>query len=369
MRAQLVSFSDGITPESEALMKAKVKAFSHLDLGLSVGAPGIGVELSAPLSDNMRLRSGLSFMPRMEVPMRFAIQVGDDANASKSKFEKLSGLLTSMTGYEVDDAIDMIGKPTYWNWNVMFDVFPLKDKHWHLTAGFFLGPSKIAKAYNVTEDMPSLMAVGIYNNMYKKLVNDETLSNPMARYGVQLIDLSALGDKYKDITLDPETIDLLFDAFKSAGRMGIHVGDYTHDVLYDEDVYMTKTETDEYGDPVETKTLLHAKGDVKYPAGSPYMMEPDGDSMAKAAIFVNSFKPYLGVGYSGRLLKNSDRYLVSFDCGAMFWGGTPSIKTHDGTDLAKDVTNIEGKVGDYVKGIKGFKVMPVFNLRISYRLF
>ena len=56
---------------------------------------------------------------------------------------------------------------------------------------------------------------GIYNNMYKKLINDETLSNPMARYNVQIFDLSALGGKYEDVRLDPETIDMLFDAFKA----------------------------------------------------------------------------------------------------------------------------------------------------------
>ena len=37
-------------------------------------------------------------------------------------------------------------------------------------------------------------------------------------------------------------------------------------------------------------------------------------------------------------------------------------------DLAKDVRNIGGKVGDYVDVMKKFKVYPVINLRISKRL-
>ena len=40
----------------------------------------------------------------------------------------------------------------------------------------------------------------------------------------------------------------------------------------------------------------------------------------------------------------------------MFWGGTPEVVTHDGTDLAKDVENIGGKVGDYVRFVKSLKV-------------
>ena len=53
----------------------------------------------------------------------------------------------------------------------------------------------------------------------------------------------------------------------------------------------------------------------------------------------------------------------------MFWGGTPDIITHDGTNLTKDVSDINGKVGDYVKFIKGVKVFPILNLRITRRIF
>ncbi len=57
-------------------------------------------------------------------------------------------------------------------------------------------------------------------------------------------------------------------------------------------------------------------------------------------IKVNNFRPYLGFGYGGKLSNRSDRNWISFDCGAMFVGGTPRIITHDGVDLAKDVKNI-----------------------------
>jgi hypothetical protein len=43
--------------------------------------------------------------------------------------------------------------------------------------------------------------------------------------------------------------------------------------------------------------------------------------------------------------------------------------THEGIDLAKDVEDIGGKVGSYVKFVKGIKVYPVINLRITRTIF
>ena len=295
--------------------------FQHMDASVTLGSTGIGIDVSSPMGEYAQLRAGFSFMPHIHNKMSFEVQVGDDASKSKSKFQNLSGILKDMTGYQVNNSIDMIGVPTYYNFNMMVDVFPFKNnKHWHFTAGFYLGNSLIGKAYNTTEDMPSLVAVGIYNTMYEKAIRKEPFvifnynGNPIA------------------ITDDPEYQDMLYKKFSEYGRMGVRIGNYVSD-------------------------------------GSPYIIEPDENSMVKAEVRVNAFKPYLGFGYGGRLLKGDDRYKISFDCGAMFWGGTPSILTHDGTDLAKDVENIRWKVGDYVDLIKGFKVFPVLNLRISRTLF
>ena len=106
-----------------------------------------------------------------------------------------------------------------------------------------------------------------------------------------------------------------------------------------------------------------------YKDGTPYRLEPDENNMVKAQIRVNKFRPYLGFGYGGALSKKDDTYSLSFDCGMMFWGGTPKILTHDGTDLANDVDHVRGKVGDYVKIIKAFKVYPVLSLRLTRKIF
>ena len=312
--------------------------FNHLDVGVTLGTTGLGVEAAMPINNFLRVRSGLSYMPRVEVPMTFGIQVGDDPAKSQSKFNRMAGVMESFTGSPVSDEVKMTGKATMWNWHLLFDFHPLKkNKHWRLTAGFFLGPSNVAEAFNQTESMASLLAVDIYNNTYDKL-HGKTIRELA---NVKLIDL---GPGYEDIYTDLDVLLKMQELFDKAGRMGIHLGDYTHDI------------TDEDGN------VIHKKGD-------PYVMTPDDDHMVKADMKVNAFKPYIGFGYDGRLVKGNDRLHVGFDAGVMLWGGKPSLLTHDGTDLINDVEGVTGKVGDYVDVMSSLTVFPVVNVKFSYTIF
>ena len=303
----------------------KTESFNHMDVGVTLGTTGLGVDVSTPVGDYMQLRAGASFMPHFHHDMHFDVQLGDtkeskyDANGNRvtTKFDRLSEKLEEVTGYKANDVVTMVGEPTYYNAKLLLDVFPLRDKHWHVTAGFYWGNSTIGKAYNRTEEMPSLLAMQIYNRIYDKTVADE----PIFTTSSSEFYLSDLLREYG-----------MYDRFEGYGRMGIHVGDKCSD-------------------------------------GSHYMMEPGVDGMVKAKVKANSFKPYLGVGYEGPLTKKSDKYSLLVDAGVMFWGGTPRIPTHDGTDLAKDVTNIGGKVGTYVDLIKTFKVFPVIEVRFARKLF
>jgi len=346
-------------------------AFKHLDLGLELGTTGIGVQLSTPLASWARLRTGFTYMPAIEVPMTFGIQVGNDPSKSKSRFQKMSKLVYDNYGMVLDDEVDMIGKPAnFWNWNVIVDIYPLKNnKHWHISGGFYLGPSHIAKAYNTTEDMQSLLAVNIYNNLYGKFVNDRMdYYNqqgtdhyiPEVLYEVKLFDLSALGEQY-NFNTDPYMLDMLYKKFKDYGAMGVRVGDYVNDVYYPEDVYLTLEDG--------TQVLMHKAGDVLHAAGDPYIMRPDVTGMVKADMHVNRFKPYVGIGYEGNLSKKDDRWKIAVDGGVLFWGGSPEVITHEGVDLVHDVKNVSGKVGSYVDAIEKFKVYPMLNVRFTRRLF
>ena len=318
--------------------------FNHLDAAVTLGTTGIGVEVASPVTNWAQLRLGYAFMPRFHYHMNFEVQVGDtkeskyDANGNRveTKFDKMAALLEDLSGYKVNDEVEMIGRPTYHNLKVMVDVFPFQnDKRWHVTTGFFLGPSKIADGYNVTEAMPSLLALGMYNRLYDKAMVSYESVQKFRRGEIPLYEIIPIFSIGQYEINSPTEIETLYKMMHSNGRMGMPLG----------------KKTDEAGNSYT------------------YMMEPNEDGMVKAEVRTNSFKPYLGVGYGGRLLKNDDRFHVAVDLGAMFWGGSPRIITHDGTDLAKDVHDINGKVGDYVEIVKGFNFFPVLEVKLVYSIF
>ena len=164
--------------------------------------------------------------------------------------------------------------------------------------------------------------------MYDKAVNNEPV-----------IDFEKLN--LPGVTFEAQ--DQLYEKILSYGRLGFSVGYLKHDIV-------------------------DANGD-KLMAGERYIVEPDDRGMVTVTAKSNSFKPYLGFGYGGRLVKNRDDWKVSFDCGVMFWGGTPDLYMHDGVNLTKDIENISGTVGTYVDLFSALKVYPVLSLRITKRIF
>lgn len=281
----------------------EVKAFEHLDIGVTLGTTGVGIDVATPISEQFRVRAGFSFVPEFDVKMNFGMngENGSDFNSMADKFAELTGLA-------IDDNIDMIGQPNIYNGNLLVDFFPIKNVNFHVTAGFYCGSSKIASACNTVEDMATLVSASMFNNIYEKVEAGEPI--------------------FGDVYLTPELEEKILEN----GRMGVHLGD-------------------------------------RVDTGEPYIMEPDENSTVKVDIFVNSFKPYLGVGYRGKLAKNNDCVRIAFDAGVMFWGGAPKMVTHDGVDLVRDVENVGGKVGEYVSIAKAIQVYPVLNLKISFRVF
>ena len=306
--------------------------FKHLNAGITMGTTGVGLEASAPLGRDVHLRAGFEVMPHFNKTLTFNLQTfNNDGGISASTYEQMSAKIERFTGYSAKSSVDMECNPTYWNFKMMVDVYPFRNKHWHLTAGFHWGPSKIGEAVNSMYDMPSLFAVNMYNHLYHIAYEDKYNDNFIPIY---------IFDDGTELNMD----QYLRDAILSLGHVGIRMGEYSHDIV------------DEEGN------VLHKEGEA-------YIMEPDDDCTVSANAYVNSFKPYVGFGYDGRLLKRNDSWHIGFDCGLMFWGGTPNIKTHDGTSLTHDVSGINNKVGDYVRLIKGVKVFPVLNLRITKQIF
>jgi hypothetical protein len=304
-----------------------------LDISLTAGTTGIGIDVASPVGKYVQLRAGYEFMPRFTKRMEFdltingepAIVYDEQGYKQETTFTQMNDFLYELTGYDVEDHVDMIGKPTINNFKFLVDVYPFQqNKHWHFTAGFYWGPSRFAYAENAIEFMRTLNAVGMYNQMYNKAVNGEPLI------------------KYENVSLEvPEELN---KKFLDMGRLGFAVGYFKHDIVDN-------------------------AGNVIHKSGERYIVEPDNRGMVTVTAKSNSFKPYLGFGYGGRMIKNRDDWRVSFDCGAMFWGGTPDLYMHDGINLTEDVENISGQVGTYVDLFSAFKVFPVLSFRITKRIF
>ena len=302
-------------------------AFSHFDGTISLGTTGIGLEVSTPLGRSWDLHGGFDFWPHFHHDMTFPVTVGEGTGLSEeeqeSRFSKMAATLYDVTGYKVDNKIVMEGVPKMYNFKLLVDFKPLRNKSWHVTAGFYWGNATIATAENAKEDMTSLFSVGMYNHLWNCAANSE----PYITVNDNAIYLPA----------DVE------DKLLEYGRMSIHMGDYKHDIK-------------------------DADGNVIHKKGDPYNMEPDENSMVSAKMKVNAFKPYLGIGYMGILNKKYPKWKMGFDCGALFWGGTPSVKTHDGTDLINDLTNVRHSLKRYIDLAKRLKVFPVVNFKISKTL-
>ena len=313
------------------------KIIKHLDLGVTLGTDGIGLDLSTPVVKNwVNVRAGFTYMPRFNATMHFGFEAGDESMTPAERdeqFDRLSGMLHDMIGTTVDKEVDMVGTPKFHNFKFLVDVTPFRNKNWHVTGGFYWGPSRIAYAENAIYDATSLVSTSFYNNLYDRVVT--SYHNLFSDFETPYMSMGG-----QDLYADQE----IYDKFKSYGRMKVQLGEYKD-------------------------------------TGEPCYVEPDENNMMIAKVKVNSFRPYLG-------------YQISFDAGLMFWGGTPQVLVtatqyagfDDGMEnglqvrqakeiyvkrevnLAKDVRNIGGKVGDYVDVLKSFKVYPVISLRISRRL-
>ena len=112
-------------------------------------------------------------------------------------------------------------------------------------------------------------------------------------------------------------------------------------------------------------------------------MVTDQSGNVKAEVKVNSFKPYLGVGFGRAVPKG--RIGVQFDLGVQFWGRPEVLGNMNYVDrqtgevvtryekIKKNRIINENKdyqdLKDAVKTIEKIGVYPVLNIRINGRLF
>lgn len=101
-----------------------------------------------------------------------------------------------------------------------------------------------------------------------------------------------------------------------------------------------------------------------------YLVGFDRDGYAHAAVQVNKFKPYLGIGFGHAVPRK--RVGVSLDMGLQFWG-KPSLygQTVGGTDswTKLESRDLDDKGDKFVDIISRIAVYPVITLRFNGRIF
>ena len=280
--------------------------FSHLDLALSVGSTGVGIELASPLCEFAQVRMGYEIMPPFKKKLTSEVMVGNEkahlynenGNRISSNFTKVRDMMYEQLGYDMMDHIDMTGTLTINNFKFLVDIFPLSGNHQlHVTIGFYWGPSQIAKIEHDGNSAATLQCVSAYNK------------NPIY------------------------------------GTAGFMMGQYDHDVS-----------------SADGTSVLVKNGDI-------YKMTPGEAGEIYIPVKTNAFRPYLGIGYEGNILKKREDLKFAVTGGVIFWGGTPSMITPDGVNLTKDVSDIPGKTGGYVNFMSKLIICPAVTVRLIKTIF
>jgi hypothetical protein len=288
--------------------------FKHLDLALSLGTSGIGIEVASPICEFAQVRIGYEMMPHFRKKLTSGLMIGNEKPYKydksgyrvESNYTIVREMMYQKTGYDMKDHIDMTGKLTMQNFKFLVDIFPLSgNKNLHVTLGVYWGPSEYAKIESDHDFSGTLACVNAYNKLYAA-----------AEEG---------------------------DVIKSYGTAGYLMGQFTSDMK------------------LADGTAVKSGDNYKMTGGS------EGKILIPAE--TNSIKPYVGIGYEGVLLKKHRDIKFAVTGGLMFWGGAPSLYTADGVNLVKDVKGIEGKAGNYVSLMSKLKAYPTIGVRIIKNIF
>lgn len=327
-------------------LEKTTQAFEHLEVGASVGTTGIGIELSTPINHRLQLRAGVSYMPTISSVASFSMssvggngQVDENGQSilNEEKTERLAELLGSLiNNNEIDNKVDMDRRLGYFNAKLLVDWFPFEhNKKWHYTTGLFVGSKQVAKICNTIEESPTAIAMIMYNNMYDQIQHLEPGEFPTVSVGNHSFEL------------DPAAGQGVIDAFNYYGRVAVQMGQLEN--------------------------------------GNYFYIDPDKNGMLKAEGLVNLVKPYVGFGYKNSFGADK-RWNFDFDAGIMIWG-TPKVicdgyEYIDDTsleysnrlvrkqvDLVNELKGVGGVVGKYINVIKAFPVLPVIEVKLSYKIF
>ena len=301
----------------EPTAKQPVRPFGQLEIGVNASTLGIGIDFATPINDYLSLRGGYTFMPKFSISMEFGVgieermyQYDEAGNIMLDEYEE--PMLTDF-GRIIDYVESFTGSKTQNKMTMiaeptMHNYKLLVDVHPFQDKRWRFTTGFFAGSSTIARVSNSAGDIAtLYTaNMFNRIYEKAEADEPFASVGGF------------DLYAGPALLDY--------GRIGLDVGER-------ED-------------------------------GSIYRMEPNELCIVSVEAKTNVFKPYLGFGYKGGTGKTH----LNVDCGVLFWGGAPDLITHDGTNLTRDLTKIEGQMGQYVDLARRFTVFPMLSIGISREL-
>jgi hypothetical protein len=119
--------------------------FNHFAVGVTAGTPGFGFDVATTVGNHFQLRAGFVTFPNVKL----STSLNTDA-------------LSGASYPDINKDIDVEGKLDMNNFKLLIDYFPFKSSSFHVTAGAYIGSSKIVKVYNKEDG--ALIDITQYNN-------------------------------------------------------------------------------------------------------------------------------------------------------------------------------------------------------------
>lgn len=282
----------------------------HIGAGVGVGTTGIAIDASATYGDYLGARFGVDIMPKIKVNKDIDLKT-EDANKQVSQLtNEIKDLNNQLAEYGLPQ-IDLNRFPGGNLPNKMDVQGKLNNTTFHFLIDVYPFGGKSSFHATVGAYFGPSDVVSVYNK-------EEGFLQPIVAYNEAIINAA----QYPDVQAAVNRYNLKM--------IGAELGDY----------FLTPNPAD--------------KGDV--------------EALAK----VNSFRPYLGIGFGRAVPKG--RVGCQFDLGVQFWGKPEiSVPTYNKTAKTYQMEKIDAdKAGDdagkVLKTISKISVYPVLNFRVIGRI-
>ena len=281
-----------------------------LGAGVGVGTTGVAIDVSATYGNYLGARFGVDIMPKIKVNKGIDLKTEDANKQISTMTSEINDLNNQLREYGLEE-VDLSRYPGANLPNKMDVQGKLNNTTWHFLIDVYPFGGKSSFHATVGAYFGPSEVVSVYNK-------EPNFLQPVVAYNEAIIH----ADQYPDVQAAVNRYNLKM--------IGAELGDY----------FLTPNPAD--------------NGNV--------------EAMAK----VNSFRPYLGIGFGRAVPKG--RVGCQFDLGVQFWGKPEiTVPTYNKTAKTYQMEKIDADragddAGKVLKTISKISVYPVLNFRVIGRI-